>query len=75
MNRLITTVVGVQYPGGQVESCYALIAEDLSVGAAVTVKRAMELQAAGLPFKPLGTTPDDFQHWFGPDFPPLGVAR
>ena len=75
MSKLLTTVSGVEYPDGSTGACYAYIEEDLSVGVALPVKRAIEMQREGVPYEFTGTGPEDYGVWYAPDFPPIGAVR
>jgi hypothetical protein len=74
--EFITTVHDVDHTDGKRGSCYALVTidGDQKTGAALTIKRARELQEEGVVY--IGRTdyrtPDTFTTWFGPDFPYIG---
>lgn len=69
MTEYLTNVSDVEYPSGARGPCYALVGVH-GTGSAVSVRRAMELQCEGVPFRqPHPVYPADFATWFGPDFP------
>lgn len=66
----LTMVTDTEYPDGTLAPCYALVGDGSAT--AVSVKRAIELQKIGYPFRaPHPVYPDDFETFFSPDFPVL----
>lgn len=76
----LTMVTDVTFTDGSIGPCYALTSWTLGsngrgkfVGTAVSIRRAIELQETGYPFRvPHPIHPGDFDTFFGPDFPALG---